>query len=229
MQWVSILYFRQCAAIRTFFLEAYLLEVNTVATHLYKHTHLRSMDNHTKFAFLKCRGELISFLDVDDYWLSNKISKQIDLINKNQPMDKGLNTKIELLLKKIENNLSTHKLSPFEQIICCALKFFDFKKVDLLILEAGLGGRLDATTAHHFRPIIAIGNIGLDHKEYLGDSIEKIAKEKRKQFQDQKYWGKPVTGFGDLKSEILMVGLAPAAHGGTRSHIVSAYCSMAAG
>lgn len=46
---------------------------------------------------------------------------------------------------------------------------------------------------------------------------EKIAKEKRKQFQDQKYWGKPVTGFGDLESEILMVGLAPAAHGGNRT------------
>ena len=84
----------------------------------------------------------------------------------------------ERLFKKIENNLSTHKLSPFEQIICCALKFFDFKKVDLLILEAGLGGRLDATTAHNLRPIIAFGNIGLDHKEYLGNSIEKIATEK---------------------------------------------------
>ena len=84
----------------------------------------------------------------------------------------------EKLYKKIENKLSTDKLSPFEKIICCALKFFDLKKVDLLILEAGLGGRLDATTAHHLRPIIAIGNIALDHKEYLGDSIEKIAKEK---------------------------------------------------
>ena len=84
----------------------------------------------------------------------------------------------EKLFKKLSNNLSTYKLSPFEQIICCALVFFDLKKVDLLILEAGLGGRLDATTAHNLRPIIAIGNIGLDHKEYLGDSIEKIAKEK---------------------------------------------------
>ena len=84
----------------------------------------------------------------------------------------------ERLFNKIKNNLSNHKLSPFEQIICCALIFFDFKKVDLLILEAGLGGRLDATTAHPLRPIIAIGNIGLDHKEYLGDSLEKIAKEK---------------------------------------------------
>jgi len=56
--------------------------------------------------------------------------------------------------------------------------FFENKKVELLILEAGLGGRLDATTAHKSRPIIAIGNIGLDHKEFLGDTIEKIAEEK---------------------------------------------------
>ncbi|MDC3040939.1 Mur ligase family protein [Prochlorococcus sp. AH-736-B08] len=78
----------------------------------------------------------------------------------------------------IKKNLSNHELTPFEKIICCALKYFDDKKVDLLILEAGLGGRLDATTAHKLRPIIAIGNIGLDHKEFLGDTIEKIAKEK---------------------------------------------------
>jgi dihydrofolate synthase/folylpolyglutamate synthase len=84
----------------------------------------------------------------------------------------------EKIYSLIEKNFSTYKLTPFEKIICCALNFFDNKKVELLILEAGLGGRLDATTAHKFRPIIAIGNIGLDHKEFLGDTIEKIAKEK---------------------------------------------------
>ena len=46
---------------------------------------------------------------------------------------------------------------------------------------------------------------------------EKIALEKRKQFQDQVYWGKPVPGFGDQKAEILILGLAPAAHGGNRT------------
>ena len=43
---------------------------------------------------------------------------------------------------------------------------------------------------------------------------EKISVEKRKQFIDQTYWGKPITGFGDVKSKVLLVGLAPAAHGG---------------
>ena len=46
---------------------------------------------------------------------------------------------------------------------------------------------------------------------------EKIALEKRKQYQDEVYWGKPVPGFGDQKAEILILGLAPAAHGGNRT------------
>ena len=46
---------------------------------------------------------------------------------------------------------------------------------------------------------------------------KKIVKNKRKQFINQKYWGKPITGFGDKNAKILFVGLAPAAHGGTRT------------
>ena len=46
---------------------------------------------------------------------------------------------------------------------------------------------------------------------------DKIVKNKRKQFINQKYWGKPITGFGDTNAKILFVGLAPAAHGGTRT------------
>ena len=87
-------------------------------------------------------------------------------------------TDFEKIYRLIEEQFSTFELTPFEKIICCALIFFDNEKVELLVLEAGLGGRLDATTAHKSRPIIAIGNIGLDHKEFLGDTIEKIAMEK---------------------------------------------------
>ena len=86
--------------------------------------------------------------------------------------------KFEILLKNVQAKLSEDKLTPFELIICCGLKYFELSNVDLLILEAGLGGRLDATTAHKLRPIIAFGNIGIDHTEYLGDSLEKITKEK---------------------------------------------------
>ena len=46
---------------------------------------------------------------------------------------------------------------------------------------------------------------------------EKIATEKRKQYKNEKYWGRPITGYGDQKAKLLMVGLAPAAHGGNRT------------
>ena len=46
---------------------------------------------------------------------------------------------------------------------------------------------------------------------------KKIATNKRKQYINEKYWGKPITGFGDINGEILLVGLAPAAHGGNRT------------
>ena len=83
-----------------------------------------------------------------------------------------------ILFNTLGKTLNFFELTPFEFIICCALKFFDEKKVDLLLLEAGLGGRLDATSAHKLRPIIAIGKIGLDHSDYLGETLKKITQEK---------------------------------------------------
>ena len=47
--------------------------------------------------------------------------------------------------------------------------------------------------------------------------IRKIAKVKTRRYSDQKYWGKPLPGFGDINAKILIVGLAPAAHGGNRT------------
>jgi uracil-DNA glycosylase family 4 len=46
---------------------------------------------------------------------------------------------------------------------------------------------------------------------------QRVAVEKKREFRHCDYWGKPVTGFGDLKARILLVGLAPAAHGGNRT------------
>ena len=51
----------------------------------------------------------------------------------------------------------------------------------------------------------------------LTNFIKKISIEKRKQNINEKYWGKPVTGFGDIKAKLMIIGLAPAAHGGTRT------------
>ncbi|HEX4004152.1 MAG TPA: uracil-DNA glycosylase [Candidatus Acidoferrales bacterium] len=46
---------------------------------------------------------------------------------------------------------------------------------------------------------------------------EKVAREKRLSYRAWKYWGKPVPGFGDPRAELLVLGLAPAAHGGNRT------------
>jgi len=46
---------------------------------------------------------------------------------------------------------------------------------------------------------------------------KKISSIKRRQNISEVYWGKPVTGFGDIKAKLMIIGLAPAAHGGTRT------------
>ncbi len=46
---------------------------------------------------------------------------------------------------------------------------------------------------------------------------ERIASEKTKRFLDEEYWGRPVVGFGDKSAKIIILGLAPAAHGGNRT------------
>ena len=71
-----------------------------------------------------------------------------------------------------------HRLTPFEQLLAAALAHFHTEAVELLVLEVGLGGRLDATTAHPCRPVIAMASIGLDHCEHLGSTLTAIAEEK---------------------------------------------------
>jgi uracil-DNA glycosylase family 4 len=46
---------------------------------------------------------------------------------------------------------------------------------------------------------------------------EQVAREKRASFRDEEYWGRPVPGFGDAAARVLVLGLAPAAHGGNRT------------
>src|SRR2546428_13618728 len=46
---------------------------------------------------------------------------------------------------------------------------------------------------------------------------ERVAAEKRRMFREETYWGLPVPGFGDPRARLLVIGLAPAAHGGNRT------------
>lgn len=51
----------------------------------------------------------------------------------------------------------------------------------------------------------------------LAEFREKIATEKRRAYKHETYWGKPVPGFGDLNARIMILGLAPGAHGSNRT------------
>jgi len=51
----------------------------------------------------------------------------------------------------------------------------------------------------------------------LSTYIRDVAKNKVRRFKDEKYYGKPLSGFGDVNAKLLIVGLAPAAHGGNRT------------
>lgn len=65
----------------------------------------------------------------------------------------------------------------FEFMTAAAFLHFAHKKVDLALIEVGLGGRLDATNVVAPQ-LCVITSIGLDHQEFLGDTLEKIAREK---------------------------------------------------
>lgn len=66
----------------------------------------------------------------------------------------------------------------FEYLFLMAMYVFKKSKVEYIVLETGLGGRLDATNVFKKPYLTVITSIGLDHMEYLGDTIEKIAQEK---------------------------------------------------
>jgi uracil-DNA glycosylase family 4 len=59
--------------------------------------------------------------------------------------------------------------------------------------------------------------IECDRCPRLRDYCARIAREKRRAFRDETYWGRPVPGFGDPRARLLIIGLAPAAHGANRT------------
>ena len=87
--------------------------------------------------------------------------------------------KLEVVQFVKENKITFEKInfSFFEFTVALAFNYFANKKVDIAIIETGLGGRLDSTNI--IEPELSIiTNIGLDHSNLLGDTMCKIAKEK---------------------------------------------------
>ncbi len=93
------------------------------------------------------------------------------------PIDDGT---LERVAERVNSNIRTFERSDitfFEALTAVAFELYAETKVDYAILECGLGGRLDATNVCE-PALCVITRIGLDHCDWLGDSVEKIAAEK---------------------------------------------------
>ena len=66
----------------------------------------------------------------------------------------------------------------FELVSCIAFEYFYRQNCGIVVLEVGMGGALDSTNVIETPEVAVITNIGLDHTEYLGDTVEKIAETK---------------------------------------------------
>ena len=85
--------------------------------------------------------------------------------------------KVVNFVDRYRSDMERLQLSFFEMTTAMAFDYFAQSDVEVAVIETGLGGRLDATNI--VQPILSvITNIGLEHTEYLGDSLPKIAREK---------------------------------------------------
>lgn len=87
---------------------------------------------------------------------------------------------IQICLTKVFEICDTQKIPAtfFEVVTALAFMIFAQEKVDMVVLETGLGGRLDATNVIKQPALSVITSIGLEHTKILGDTVEKIALEK---------------------------------------------------
>jgi dihydrofolate synthase / folylpolyglutamate synthase len=89
-----------------------------------------------------------------------------------------LEVDLSALLEECEAANGSEPITFFEITTAAAFLAFSRTSADYLILEVGLGGRLDATNVIDRPAVSVITSIGLDHQQYLGDTIEEIAREK---------------------------------------------------
>jgi dihydrofolate synthase/folylpolyglutamate synthase len=89
----------------------------------------------------------------------------------------GAETDIEPLVEAVRTPALEIEATQFEIVIAAALLAFAEARVDVAVVEAGLGGRLDATNVLLTR-VVLLTNVALEHTEVLGGTLEEIAREK---------------------------------------------------
>lgn len=108
-----------------------------------------------------------------------EISERMQINGKPISIEEFINSvnRIKPLAKIVEKNLGLGKPTYFETTVAMAFDHFAKEKVDIAVIEVGLGGKLDATNV--ISPLISIiTNVSLDHTDILGNSVQKIAADK---------------------------------------------------
>lgn len=106
---------------------------------------------------------------------TNRMAVNGDDIKKDDLIE--LVDQVRPLVEKISGDPELGAMTEFEVVTTLALTYFSRANLDLVVLETGLGGRLDATNV--VDPLLSvITNVSLEHTDVLGDTVEKIAKEK---------------------------------------------------
>ena len=123
-----------------------------------------------------------SILTKAGYRTGRYISPHIDTFNERMSIDGELISDEELReeAKRIKEAIRQMNEEPtdFEIITAMAFDWFHRKHCDLVVLEVGMGGRLDATNVITSPLCSVIMHIGLDHTEFLGNTVQEIAREK---------------------------------------------------
>ena len=81
--------------------------------------------------------------------------------------------KVKAALDQMED-----KVNWFEMVMCCALCWFAEQEAEIVVLEVGVGGELDGTNVIDVPECAVVTNIGLDHTQWLGNTVEEIASTK---------------------------------------------------
>lgn len=134
------------------------------------------------------------------------------------PYIKEFNERMRVMGENIENDTladitsrirpiadsMTDKPTEFELITAVAFQYFYESGCDVVVLEAGMGGRLDSTNVIRDPYLSVITGIALDHTDYLGDTVEKIAAEKAGIIKDNA----PILYGGEDKSAAAVIAAA---------------------
>ena len=157
---------------------AYMNSVLTeagVKTGMFTSPHLVSVRER-----MRVNQELISEVDFIAVYeqLKNRVEKYNKLLDHVENYKQYSEEYSDKITEEITEKKTEYIPTFYEFLFFMAMLYFEEQKTEVIILETGLGGRLDATNVIDAPKVAVITEIGMDHMEYLGDTYEKIAKEK---------------------------------------------------